>query len=115
MAVITLSRQVGSGGDLIAETVARELGYKLVDKQEIHDAVATFAADFSKELSVLDSESRPGFFDRLFSHRSVYGDLIASIIFDYASKDNVVIKGRGGQYLFEPSEITLHIRIIAPF
>ena len=32
MSVITISREFGSGGDLLAQSVARTLGYHLVDK-----------------------------------------------------------------------------------
>ena len=35
MAVITVSRQLGSGGDQIAQRIAQVLGYELVDRRLI--------------------------------------------------------------------------------
>lgn len=37
MAVITVSRQLGSGGDRIAERVAEELGFELVDRRLVEE------------------------------------------------------------------------------
>ena len=37
MAVITVSRQLGSGGDAIAERVAQELGFQLVDRRLVEE------------------------------------------------------------------------------
>ena len=37
MAVITVSRQIGSGGDRIAERVAEVLGYEYVDRRLVEE------------------------------------------------------------------------------
>ena len=37
MAVITVSRQLGSGGDRIAERVAEELGFAFVDRRLVEE------------------------------------------------------------------------------
>jgi cytidylate kinase len=114
MPVITISRQIGSYGDEISRQVAEKLNCNLVEKKELHQFISEYKGDFSKELTVLSNESRPGFFDRLFYHRSVYGSLVASLIYKYASQGNVVIMGRGGQFLLNRSKHVLNVSIIAP-
>ena len=40
MAVITVARQLGGGGDRIAEQVAKRLGYEFVDRRLIEEIAA---------------------------------------------------------------------------
>lgn len=114
MAIITISRQVGSLGDTIAEITAEHLGYTLIDKETIHNHISAMSDDFSIEMNSLAEESQPGFFQRIFHHQAVYRNLIASIIYDAASRDNVVLKGRGGRFLFANRPNVINARIIAP-
>jgi len=114
MAIITISRQVGSLGDTIAEITAERLGYTLIDKDTIHERISAMSDDFSTEMNSLAEESQPGFFQRIFHHQAVYVNLISSIIYDAVSKDNVVLKGRGGQFLFTNRPNVINARIIAP-
>jgi cytidylate kinase len=115
MAILTISRQVGSLGDEIAEEVARALDYTLIDKYEIHDMISSLSDDFSAELTSLAEESQPGFFDRMFRHQSVYVNLLSALIYDAAAADKVVIKGRGGQFLLTHHPNVLNVRVVAPF
>ena len=46
--VITISRQMGSGGRMIAEIVAQKLGWRLVGKELISEAARKSGADESK-------------------------------------------------------------------
>jgi len=114
MAILTISRQVGSQGDEIAEIIAERLGYTLIDKDTIHNRIITLPDDFSMELNSLKKESQPGFFQRIFHHQAVYVNLISTIVYDAISRDNVVLKGRGGQFLLTDRENVLNARIIAP-
>ncbi|MFH2066421.1 MAG: cytidylate kinase family protein [Pseudomonadota bacterium] len=114
MATLTISRQVGSLGDEIAEITAERLGYTLIDKDTIHDRIMMLPDDFSIEMNSLEKESQPGFFQRIFHHQAVYVNLISTIVYDAISKDNVVLKGRGGQFLLTDRENVLNARIVAP-
>ena len=114
MAALTISRQVGSLGDEIAEITADRLGYALIDKDTIHDRIMALPDDFSIEMDSLVKESQPGFFQRIFHHQTVYVNLISTIVYDAISKDNVVLKGRGGQFLLTDRENVINARIIAP-
>lgn len=115
MAIVTISRQAGSLGDEIAEKVADQLGYLFVEKEKLYELASDFHGDYTKEMDVLSRESKPGFFDSLFSHRTVYHHLMASMVFEFAGKNNVVIKGRGGQFLLRETPFVLNVLIKAPF
>jgi cytidylate kinase len=114
MAILTISRQVGSQGDEIAEIAAERLGYTLIDKDTIHDRIVALPDDFSIEMHSLEKENQPGFFQRIFHHQAVYVNLISTIVYEAISNDNVVLKGRGGQFLLTDRENVLNARIIAP-
>ena len=68
MPIITISRQVGSLGDTIAEITAERLGYTLIDKDTIHERISAMSDDFSIEMNSLAEESQPGFFQRIFNN-----------------------------------------------
>ncbi len=115
MAIITISRQIGSFGNEIAQKSTNRLNYSLIDINSINEMVSNYSSDFSKEMIALADESRPGFFDRFFYQQSVYSNLISALIYEAASKDNIVVVGRGGQFLLRNQPSVIHIRIIAPF
>jgi len=115
MAIITISRQIGSFGNEIAQKSTGRLNYSLIDISSINKMVSEYSSDFSKEMIALADENRPGFFDRFFYQQSVYSNLISALIYDAASKDNIIVVGRGGQFLLRNQPSVIHIRIIAPF
>ncbi len=114
MAIITISRQSYSFGNEIAQEIAKKLNYKLIDKSIINNKVKDFHCNFSDELHDLANEKEPGFFKNFFKNPQVYNCLIQAILFEEASHDNIVIKGRGGQYILNQLYV-LRIRIMAPF
>jgi cytidylate kinase len=66
MAVITISRQVGSRGSYIAAEVARMLGWRYYDREILHRAATTVGltneADFERLVKL---DERPGFARRI--------------------------------------------------
>ena len=115
MAIITISRQIGSFGDEIAEKIADQLGYLFVEKGRLYELASDLKGDYSKEMDVLSRESKPGFFDAFFTQRTAYFHLMASMIYDFAGRNNIVIKGRGGQFLLRDVPFVINARIQAPF
>lgn len=114
MAIINISRQIGSLGDEIADRTAQRMGYQLFDKDEINAMVSNYAGDFSEEMDIISTETKPGFFNQILRDRSLYSNLVRAIIYDIASRDNVVIRGRGGNFLFTSHPEVLNVRIFAP-
>ncbi|MEJ2471640.1 MAG: cytidylate kinase family protein [Desulfuromonadales bacterium] len=113
MAIITISREMGSGGIPIAHKVAEKLKYKLIDGEAIMEAAQTYG--LSAEAIEQADEKPPHFVDTLDSKQFLDLHLIELIILEAALKGNVVIYGRGGQDLLADVSSVLRIRIMAPF
>ena len=113
MAIITISREMGSGGIPIAHKVAEELGYQLIDGEAIMAAAGAYG--LSPEAVEQADEKPPHFVDTLDSKQFLDLHLIELIILEAALKGNVVIYGRGGQDLLKDINSVLRTRIIAPF
>jgi len=141
MAVITISRQYGSGGDQVAELVSKTLGYRLFDKRLIAQAAEeegiseSMAVDYNEDTHEVQS-----ILERLFHNYANAAQRLAWLEDPtLASKPeavdlnaytavglvkravkagwqmgNMVILGRAGQVLLRDAPNTLHIRIEAP-
>lgn len=113
MAIITISREMGSGGIPMAHKVAEQLGYELIDGETIMAAAKKYG--LSAEGIEQADEKPPHFVDTLDSKQFLDLHLIELIILEKALKGNVVIYGRGGQDLLKDIDSVLRTRIIAPF
>jgi cytidylate kinase len=113
MAIITISRQMGSGGIPIAQKAAEKLGYTLVDGDAIMEVADQYGLT-SESLELAD-EKPPHFSEKLDIKHEIALHLIELIILEYALKGNVILYGRGGQDLLKGINSVLRVRIIAPF
>ena len=113
MAIITISREMGSGGIPIAHRAAEKLGYLLIDGE----AIARVAPEYGLSPDSLEKadEKPPPFVEKLDAQVEVDLFQIELIVLEYALKGNVIIYGRGGQDLLKGIESVLRVRIIAPF
>lgn len=113
MAIITISREMGSGGIPIAQAVAEKLGYTLVDG----DAIMKVASDYGLSLEILEKvdEKPPAFIERIDEKLEVAQFRVELIVLEYALKGNVIVYGRGGQDLLKGVENILRVRVTAPF
>jgi len=134
MAVITIARQFGAGGRTLGKQIAEALGYVLID-EEIVEAVA-LEADVSNDWAdaIAKETGSEGFLDRLakklgpfrkgymniamekkpgYLDGHLYISLLYKVIPQIASRDNVVIIGRGGQYILQNHPNTYHFMMIA--
>lgn len=135
MIVITISRQLGSGGREIGRRVADRLGIPYVDQEIVSRAAAmagvsedalsdaderrptllTFIADLlaryptAVELGIPTVEIEPALGQDTFRR------LIEDVIRDVASKGSAVIVGRGGQMILKGHPRAFHVHIHAPF
>jgi cytidylate kinase len=113
MSVITISRQLGSLGEEIAEAVASRFDYQYIGKEKIGLGLAE--CGLSKlEIEKLD-EKQLSFWDSRTIDRNKFFHHLQTAIYGFAQKDNAVIVGRGGQILLKALPGVLHIRVIAPF
>ncbi len=140
MAVITISRQYGSGGKEIARNICDILGYSYFDKSlmvEVASEVGGLDADHVVDFSE-DTYKMHSFLEKLFGRRRVKVEtwkedhsgerslqiqsldeeagvgLVRDTIHAAYERGNVVIVGRGGQAILREQPGVLHVRIIAP-
>ncbi|HOU15759.1 MAG TPA: cytidylate kinase-like family protein [Anaerolineae bacterium] len=114
MAVITVSRKLGSRGDDIAEQVAHVLGYHYVDKAFIEAVLSQYGlVEFGAEY-----DSIPSFWEKFDAQKEERREMMVSmlnrVMRAVACHGNVVILGRSGFFLFEGYTDVLNVRIQAP-
>ena len=99
MAIITISREMGSGGIPIAHRAAEKLGYTLVDGEALRKVAGNYG--LSQEAFDAADEHPPAFVAEKDVRLLVDLHQIELMILDYALKGDVIIYGRGGQDLLE--------------
>ena len=114
MAIVVISRQVGSYGDKIAALVAKTLNYELVDRSKVHQVAQECDPDFSNACTLYEEERKPGFFESFFFQDPSYTSLFESLTYELASRGNVVILGRGSQIVLRDLPDVFTARIVAP-
>jgi cytidylate kinase len=114
MAVVTLSRQVGSFGDEIAAQVASRLGHRLIDRDQFQGLAETRDPDFRAARASSGPRTEPRFFERLFFQNPSFTSLFESITFEVASWGDVVILGRGAQVVLRDMPGVFKARVVAP-
>jgi cytidylate kinase len=115
MSVITISREFGSEGDLIARQVAQALNHHFVDRKLIGNVIGQYGyVEFDKEYATL-----PSFWERFDAQREKDRDTMVSllnrVIQAVARHGNVVILGRSGFEVLRGFADVLHVRLQAPF
>lgn len=113
MAIITISHELGGGGPEIGNGVARRLGYRYVDQELISEAARRYGL-VEEKLSHL-GENKPSFFERLDAETRRYIVVTQATMYELAEDDNVVLVGRGGQWLLRGVPHVLRVRVTAPF
>ena len=132
MAVITISRQYGAGGKTLGEMVAAELGYEFADS-EIVAKVAEMANVSTHWVETVENEAGgklSRFVSRMVSKplvdkilkgergyidETIYLDYLVLIIAQIADEGDVVILGRGSQYILDDHPEAFHILMIDAF
>jgi cytidylate kinase len=113
MAVLTISRQLGSIDKDITQTMARLWSYEYIDRRKILEDMSSQGSqwgEFGKEFD----EHYPSIWERFDWSFTGFVVLSQSIILNYALKDNVIIVGRGGNFLLRDVPFALNVRIVAP-
>lgn len=110
MAVITISRELGSGGAEIGQQVAKSLGYDYVDKRTIDGIFRQYGLTKFDDLY----NSAPGILD-LFSQTNLLTiSMLNEMIEALAQRGKAVIVGRGGFAVLGDYADVLNVRIEAP-
>ncbi len=114
MRIVTISREVGSLGDVIASIVARQSALELITRSKVHELAQTCDPQFSEACSIYETEHGPGFFERIFFDRPAYTSLFEALTFEEASRGNAVILGRGSQIVLRDFPGVFKVRVVAP-
>jgi cytidylate kinase len=114
MPVVTISRQVGSLGDVIAAVTARRLNLELISGEKIHESARTCDPEYRDACALYESEHGPGWLERFFFDRPSYMSLFESLTYEFAAKGNVVIVGRGAQVVLRDVPGVFRVRVTAP-
>lgn len=132
MAVITISRQFGAGGRTLGKMVSDSLGYTFIDN-ELIQMVAIQAKVSTNWVESLEKDAggklqrfvtslvSRSLVDRILSgergyiDEEIYVDMLQKIITGIADEDNVVIIGRGGQYILKDRPNVFHLLLVSDF
>src|SRR5437870_5210544 len=130
--IVTIDREYGSGGGVIAERVATRLGWKLWD-QLLTDAIARRMECECSDVEKHEEKRDPAFYRLLksFMRGSFEGSLnarrlkmvdtdcvrevVEQILPKVADDGNCVIVGRGSAYILSTRPDAFHVFIYAPF
>jgi len=129
MAVITISRQFGAGGRTLGQKLAQRLRYTFADNNIIQmlakeanvsiNWVEAFEKEAGSRLSkLISSIVSQKWIDRVlggeygYLDEQIYLDYLVLIIARMADEGNVVILGRGSQYILDDHPDAVHILMI---
>lgn len=142
MAVITMSRQIGSGSDELAQRLCDDLGLIAFDKRLMARVASEVGISTSEIVDYSEIEyERRGFFDQLFRRSRPVAEfsmwvgspsvgyerrarildeqgaieLIRATVTAAYERDNILIIGRGGQAILESKPDVLHVRVVASY
>ena len=93
MGIISISRELAALGDETARELAKQLGYRFVDKHTLEERIKSFGVDEEK-LKKYD-ERKPSFISALSQDRDDYLHYIKTAILAEAEQGNCVLIGRG--------------------
>jgi cytidylate kinase len=136
MPIVTIRGQSGSGDLEIAKEVARILPSDYID-QEIIQSVASLVGHPIEQINRLEntpiglvqqiktvlegSQARTGNIKSAYSHTwqepmddTKYLDALKSVVEDLALNENIVIHGRGSQFILHNNPSALHVLVVAP-
>lgn len=131
MAIITISRELGSEGDTICDMICEKLGFCRVDKAVLMqvaeeagidvEAVLEIERGFTKrarlvsgEMTSLYRKQRTAFEKEGVMDDRTFADVMRDAVEDYARQGEAIIVGRGGQMILRDWPNVLHIRLYAP-
>ena len=129
MAVITIARQPGAGGEALGKMIADKLGYTYADRDIIQmiakaanvspEWVETFEQEAGTKLSRFISMrvsqrqlDRVLADERGYLDEKIYLDYLVLMIAKLADEGDVVIMGRGSQYILDDHPDAFHILLI---
>jgi cytidylate kinase len=113
MAILTISREFGSGGREIGKAAAEAMGYDYVDRKRVLEDMSKAGNVWEEKAKHFD-ENYPTLWERNDWAYKGFVALNQSHFLNYALKGNTVLMGRGGNFLLKQFPFVLKVRTIAP-
>ncbi len=110
MAIITISRQLGSCGNELCDKIAEKLNYRIITRKDI-EAVLEKKGFTAAQFAKFD-EKKPGFLMNLSKDRDEYLQLLRSAILNFARSDNCIFVGRGASSILRNIAHHISARIV---
>ena len=111
MAILTICRESGVGGEEVGMAIAEKLGYEYIAKDAILNEIAEHGEKWLKWSKELD-DHKPSMWERFDQSFAGYIALMESIMLEHGTKNNVVLMGRGGNWLLKDAPHALRVRIV---
>ena len=112
MAVVAMTREMGSLGSPIAQEVARRLGYEFLRNDLLRDAAKEYRVRESRLVGVV--EQAPGLVERLGRPRLRYRSYLEAVVLEAALQDRVVLVGRWSTLFLRGIGHAVRVRVCAP-
>lgn len=114
MAILTLSRKLGSGSEEIGLAVSKALRYKYVNHFEIVDRMKAVGEKWAESGAKFHERPLPKLLDRHDSSFVGYVALAQWIVLASAAKDKAVINSRGSNILLKGIPYAFRVRVTGP-
>jgi cytidylate kinase len=110
LAIITISRQLGSFGSEAAELLAKQLGMRLILKDTV---LNEWMADVVNDHQLRMLTESPKFYLNIMHDGITYKEYIERKLMDEASRQPSIIVGMGSQLIFRDHPGAVRVRIVA--
>lgn len=112
MAIISISRGTFSGGKDLAESVANQLGYPCLGREDVLLEVGEQYGISQKELTQAIIQAPP-FWQQVPGRRIAYLMCLTAVLLKRAQDGNLVYHGHAGHFLFTGIPHVIRVRVIA--
>ncbi len=113
MAILTVSRQFGSGSGEVVCGIQTELRYVHVNKEVLLNEIRSRGGQWGKWAQEFD-ETSPKLWEKYDRSFNGFQALMETVLLNYALRDNVILTGRGANFLLDSIPYAYRIRIVAP-
>ena len=119
ISVITISREPGSGGNILAERLGDELGYDVYHQKILHQMAESthISTSFLEHLDEKGLNPIQNCIFSLVDHRHLWPDQylrhLLKIIGSIGKHGHAVVVGRGANFILPPAQ-RLSVRVVAP-
>ena len=111
MSVITISRQAGSLGNEVADTLSKKLGWEMFTHEEI---LKNFLSEIVSDSELHSLEVSAKAFLKQSRIGVTFLEYLKNKIKEYSIGGSMILVGFGSQLIFRDASDTMHVRIISP-